>query len=106
MEHEWWVKAPILPLFDRGKDLEVRVKAGFFLSAKVGDTIVFNQRIKRRLKAIRIYPSFCAMFENEDHARILPGHGLDQIQQLFHDIYPPEREKKGVYVFELESCTA
>lgn len=101
MEHEWWVKQPVLRLFDRGKELEIRVKARFFENVRPGHFIVFNREVRRKVVAIRRYRSFEEMLGREDVQRILPGSSADKTLTLLQMIYPPERECRGVFVFEL-----
>ena len=102
MEHEWWVKRELLPLFNQGKDLEVRVWARHFESVSKGDLITFNESIRRRVKAVRRYASFAVMLENEDSRKILPRATPEKVLTLLTGIYSRHRELLGVFVFELE----
>ena len=101
MEHEWRVKRPVLHLFNQGKELEIRVKARFFEDVRPGDSIVFNQEVRRRVIAVRRYSSFKEMLGNEDVQKILPGRSASETLILLQQIYPFEQERRGVYVFEL-----
>lgn len=101
MVHEWWVKRRVLHLFDQGKELEIRVKAQFLEEVSPGDSIVFNQEVRRRVIAVRRYGSFGEMLGKEDAQKILPGRSASDILALLRQIYPFERERRGVYVFEL-----
>jgi ASC-1-like (ASCH) protein len=101
MVHEWWVKRLVLTLFDQGKELEIRVKARFFENVRPGDSIVFNQEVRRRVIAVRRYSSFEEMLGKEDVQKILPGRSALETLSLLRQIYPFERERRGVYVFEL-----
>lgn len=91
----------MLPLFSQGKELEIRVKARFFEGVVPGDVVIFNQRVRRRVVAVRTYKSFEFMLKEEDPNRIFPGKSADETWKLLRGIYPPGRELRGVYVFEL-----
>ncbi len=101
MEHEWRVKGLVLPLFDQGKELEIRVKARFFEGVTPGDVVIFNNRVRRRIVGVRTYRSFELMLREEDPNRIFPGKSAEEMLKLLRSIYPQERELRGVYVFEL-----
>ena len=102
MPYEWWVKKHILPLFDEGKDLEVRVAEGMFRSVRRGEIAIFNKLIKREIVDIRSYTSFAEMLVHEDHRRIHSGSTATAILQFLKKIYDPQRERRGVLVFELK----
>ncbi len=101
MEHDFWTRSRILPLFDEGKILEIRVATTRFKAVKVRDEIGFNRSVTRTVKAIRRYPNFVAMGKNENPEHILPGASMGQIIEALRETYSLEQEKKGVLVFEI-----
>lgn len=100
-QHNLFVEHRILPLYDEGKILEIRVAFTRFRIVKIGDVLIFNGALKRTVKAIRRYPNFTVMRNQENPERILPGATMGQIVEVLKERYPPDREKKGVLVFEL-----
>ncbi len=93
----------ILPYIESGeKDLEVRVWDSKRKHINIGDTIVFDRRLHRRVKAIYRYDSFDEMLKVQRAERIMPGWNANRIRSGLSAIYPPEREALGVVVFELE----
>lgn len=101
MRHDFWTRSRILPLFDEGKILEIRIAIARFKTVNVGDKIVFNKTVARTVKAIRQYPNFADMRNQENPGHILPGATMGQIIEALKEIYPPDLEKKGILVFEL-----
>ena len=106
MQREIWVKRNILPLFGQGRDLEVRVRTRFFENVGIDDILTINNRLRRRIKAIRRYRNFVELLQSEEPKRILPGSTKLEILVLLREIYPSELERKGVMVFELVPDTA
>ena len=102
MERELWVKWRILPLFERGKDLEVRPASRYFKKFQTGDILFINHHLRRKIKVIRVYDDFVHMLDNENIGRIYPGATADEILYILEQIYSPEQEAWGVLVFELE----
>ena len=72
---------------------------------RVGDTIVFAEKYRRRVKAIHSYTSFSGMLLQEDPNRIMPGWTRSMIMEGLRRVYSPDREALGVLVFELEVGT-
>lgn len=86
------------------KTLEVRVGYDAIKSLKTGDQIAFvsrDDKIVRDVKSINVYPNFDEMLRAEDYSRILPGMSLSEVDALLREIYPPNKEKLGVYVIEV-----
>lgn len=103
MDIEMFVKGFILPSFAEGKDLEVRVKSRFVSSIRVGDILIFNNSIRRRVKAMRGYSDFHNMLQHENYKRLYPrASSKDWLLNALRSIYPRDREEAGVVVFELE----
>ncbi len=101
MKHDFFIRSRIIPLFDEGKILEIRIAITRFRAVKAGDTIVFNKTVARTVKAIRRYQNFDTMRNQEKPEHILPGATMGQIIETLKEIYSPDLEKKGVLVFEL-----
>ena len=99
MEHAWWVKTAIFPLFGKGKSLDIRVWDKWVKEIKVGDILFINSQIRRTVTAIRTYDSFQSMLENEDSQKIAPGYAKEKIFDILRQLYPVLKSK--VVVFEL-----
>jgi len=101
------VKKRFFDLISSGlKTLEVRVGYDSIKSIQIGERICFatsNESQVVKIKDIRIYQSFQEMLAIEDLQRIAPDIKKNKISGLLKKIYPPNREKLGVYVFEIES---
>lgn len=68
---------------------------------EMGDTIIFNQTIHRRVVAIRTYPNIPALLANEPLQRILPNKTTFEIERLFVRIWGAGIYRKKCLVFEL-----
>lgn len=88
------------------KTLEVRVgydnirklKAGELLQLETGHTSGVVS-----IKAIRVYDNFVDMLSTEPWREIVPQvDSQDKALNLLRDIYPPNKEKLGVYVIQVE----
>ena len=102
MVREIWCKGQILALYNRGKDIEVRIRNASTLSIEVGDILFINKSLKRRVIAIREYPNFRAVLGAESSSRILPGYTENEVWRSIHRVFKPSEERKGILVFELE----
>ncbi len=103
MQHPWFVKKAILPLFREGKDLEVRSRNGYSRKIRVGDVLSINRELLREVVAIRAYPNLRAMLLVEDYRRIYPyACSSDELLNLLRTLYPPQIERSGIFVFELK----
>jgi len=69
-----------------------------------GDAIVFEGKLKVRVKSIRKYSSFKEMLEREGIERVLPGvHNIEEGVRIYRQFYTEEEEKKyGVVAIEIE----
>ncbi len=105
MRHKFWVKAPVLPLFDRGKDLEVRTTCALTENVRWGDEIIFNEQTLRRVVTKRPYRNFPHMLQHERPERILPGCTREEVLLTLRGIYSPKAERNGVVVIELAPNT-
>ncbi len=103
-EVELRVFASILSSYWNGKDLEIRTNTERTARVAVGDVLIINHTLKRRVKAIRWYRDFEKALAVEKPRRIFPGYGWnsDSILKALRTIYTPGAENRGVLVFELE----
>lgn len=101
----WWVKQFLLPLIESyRKTLEVRPASRVTGEVHVGDCIVFNDTVIRRVRDIRYYASLEAALADENPERIWPEKTHQEILFAAEKLYPPQVLLRGVYVFELESA--
>ena len=88
------------------KDLEVRVGYDSINKIRVNETICLMTHadaLNTGVVAIRRYRTFEAMLEVESYKRIAPdAHSKEEVLSLFKQIYPPDKERLGVIVFELK----
>lgn len=100
------VKRTFLDLIKKGqKTLEVRVGYDSINTIKVGERITFSSRTEAqvvRVADIRRYPTFEEMLKVENAAAIAPGVPPAQVLPLLKEIYPPDRERLGVVVLEIQ----
>lgn len=101
------IKRPYFDAIMRGaKPLEVRVGYNSIKRYQVGEhvrleTSQVNAMIQ--IKAIRTYPSFKSMLEVENWKHIVPdAPNKERALRLLEEIYPPDKEALGVYVFQIE----
>ena len=103
MDIQMFVKSLILASFREGKDLEVRVRSRFVDSISVGQTLLFNDSVRRRVKAVRRYSNFDLMLAKEDYRRLYPkAESREWLLNELRKIYSTGRETAGVVVLELE----
>lgn len=99
------IKTKYFDLIKSGvKTLEVRVGYDNIKQIKVGEEISMltqSESMVIRVKAIRKYSTFAEMLEHEDPERIAPGMNKNEVRNLFQNLYPPFKEKLGVFVFEI-----
>jgi ASC-1-like (ASCH) protein len=103
------VKQRFLDFIKSGqKTLEVRVGYDSVKTVKPGERVSFSSRDQTqvvRVNGVRNYQSFEAMLEHEKAERIVPGMDLGNLLRLLREIYPPDRERLGVVVLEIEPET-
>ena len=71
-------------------------------SIQKGELINLNNQALIRVKDIRNYSTFEEMLSKEDTSQILPGSNPEEVLKLLKSIYPPNKEKMGVLVLEVE----
>lgn len=89
----------------RRKTLEVRVGYANIKSIKAGENIELvtgSASGTIRVRAVRTYSSFEAMLMAEQADKIVPGMERAAVLSLLRSIYPPERERLGVVVLDIE----
>lgn len=88
------------------KTLEVRVGYDSIKRYRAGELInLETSQVSGvvTIKAVRVYRSFYDMLATEPWARIVPDAPSEEAARLrLKEIYPPHKEKLGVYVFEIE----
>lgn len=85
------------------KTIEIRVGYDSIRKIQVGDRIRFNDRPESDMIVTRIteYQSFEAMMSAEDHQKINPhATAAEQLKEI-KGIFPPHKEKLGVFAIEL-----
>lgn len=86
------------------KRLEVRVAYPNLKGLKIGSLVTFESgrdRIVVKIKDVRRYETFSAMLDKEDYRLIVEGKTKEEILNIFHSIYPPNKEALGVLVLEV-----
>jgi ASC-1-like (ASCH) protein len=100
------VKQPLLNMIKEGKKtLEVRVGYDSIKTIRPGEHIRLASRTETqiiRIKDVRNYATFDEMLDSEEASRIVPGMTKPEVLKLLKEIYPPDREKFGVVVLDLE----
>lgn len=87
------------------KTLEVRAGYAMVRRIKAGDTLRLsagNASCDVRVTAVRVYTSINEMLQHEDHTRIVHGMSCNEVRTLAQQIYPPDKERRGIYVFAIE----
>ena len=87
------------------KTLEVRVGYGSIKRLRTGELLQLETSHESgvvQIKSIRIYDNFAKMLAAEDWRQIVP-QAKDRAEafQLLQKIYPPRKEKLGVYAIEI-----
>lgn len=100
-----FVKASVLPLFEQGKKLEVRVLSQYMRRFKVGHLMRISdgkKEITRKIVAIRDYVSFSAMLGKEDFKLIYPSaESKEEMLKLLGKLYVNSLESHKIRVYEL-----
>ena len=98
-----WIKRRFLEEILAGrKTLEVRVGYGNIRQLKPGMQLLLNGEYPVSIKAVRRYNSFEEMIAREDVEKIVPGKEKEEVLQILKMLYPPFKEKLGVFVIEIE----
>lgn len=98
-----WIKRQFLEeILDGRKTVEVRVGYRNIQELKPGMRLLLNEKHEVGIKDIRRYPTFPEMLEKEDAEKIVPGMSKGEILKVLRSLYPPFKEKLGVFAIELE----
>ena len=98
----WWVKRGFLPLIANcQKTLEIRPLSEATKGICVGDFLVFNRQVTRKVRDIRYYETLEAALKDENPEKVWPGKTRQEILRAAHEFYPRQALLRGVYVFEL-----
>ncbi len=89
------------------KKLEVRVGYPNIMKIKPGDHIqLVSESLDRKVqvKDVRCYQTFTRMLETENSRFIAPDTATrEELLDRLKEIYPPEKEKLGVIVLEIDT---
>ncbi|MDO4612426.1 MAG: ASCH domain-containing protein [Candidatus Saccharibacteria bacterium] len=103
-KHAWRIKNEnFRQLRDGRKKLDVRVGYPHVRKTLGGDLIEFENHEGDVfiIDRISVYNNFRQMLAVEGVENVCPGMTFDGARRLLQEIYPPEKERLGVYVFEL-----
>lgn len=103
--HVWRIKKPyFLQLKSGDKDLEIRVGYTQIKKVHAGDTITFENYGDNLfdVKRVSVYDSFEELLAAESVECVLPGMTYEGALRTLHEIYPPDKERLGVYAFNLK----
>ncbi len=103
-KHIWRIKKEYFYQLKNGeKKLEVRVGYQQIKKARKGDIISFENYGKNefRIKRIAKYNNLREMLTFEEVENVLPGLSKNEALKKLQKIYPQNKERLGVYVFEL-----
>jgi ASC-1-like (ASCH) protein len=92
---------------DGSKTIEVRVAYGGMKKIVAGDTIRFesgNVHCDRKVTRVAQYKSFDEMMKAENPKKIHPTKPAHVQLVDIKKIFPQDKEKLGVLIFELQSC--
>lgn len=104
-EFEMGLQEEYLELIKSGKKkIEGRLYDEKRRKIKPGDVILFERKLKVRIKALRIYPSFRKMLEEEGLENVLPNvKNIEEGVRIYRQFYDKKKEKKyGVVAIEIE----
>lgn len=102
--HIWRVKKEYFRQLKSGeKSLEIRIGYGHIKAVRAGDTISFENYGKNEFGVARVarYLSSEDLLASEPVSQILPGFTKERALKALREIYPKDKEKLGVYAFEL-----
>ncbi|WP_457753345.1 ASCH domain-containing protein [Thermococcus sp.] len=105
MEWEMGLQEEYLKLIAEGKKkIEGRLYDEKRRQIKPGDIIIFEGKLKVKVKDIRVYPSFREMLKKEGLENVLPGiKSIEEGVRIYRQFYTEEEEKKwGVAAIEIE----
>jgi ASC-1-like (ASCH) protein len=102
------LRKPYLKLIADGiKTVEVRVGYPKIRRIKTGHELIFasgDDTIVTRVQRVTEYDSFEALLDHEDMVAIGGdlGESRNELLAAIREIYPPEKEKLGVFAIQIE----
>lgn len=98
-----WVKRRFLEEILQGrKTVEVRVGYKNIQRLRPNMQLLLNETHEVTIRDVRRYRSFSELLENESADSIAPGMSKEELLKTFHLLYPPYKEKLGVFALEIE----
>lgn len=98
-----WIKRQFLEeILEGNKTLEVRVVYRNIQELKPGMRLLLNEEHEVGIKDVRRYPTCSEMLEHEEAEKIVPGMPKEEILKVLRSLYPPFKERLGVFAIELE----
>lgn len=88
------------------KKLEIRVAYDHIKKIRSGDLIRLvsnsnSDQVVRRVREVRRYAGLAQMLQHEDIEQVLPGLKPQEALERLREIYPREKERRGVVVLDL-----
>jgi len=100
------IKRTYFDLIQNGrKTVEVRVGYNSIQRIQQGEQLLIQTgggEMTVNVTAVRTYKNFEAMLATEHASAIVPGKGSAEVLGILKSIYPPDKERFGVYAFQLE----
>lgn len=87
------------------KPLEVRVGYDSIKTIRAGERVRFASRDETQIvlvRDVRRYRTFEEMAERENLSHVVPGQPRKEVMRILKEIYPPDRERLGVVVLDIE----
>lgn len=104
--HSWIIGRENYKLIEKGiKTFDVRVGYSDIKLAKNGDTVTYRGHTNEKYEIIRVtyYQDLIEMLDTEKECqKIVPGVSKYKALEILQAIYPEEKEKLGIYLFELK----
>lgn len=104
-KHVWRIKKEYFQQLKSGKkSLEVRVGYSQMRKVQKGDIITFENYGRNEFDVLQVktYSSFEELLDKEGVDKVLPGMTHSRALNALQDIYPKDKERLGVYAFELK----
>ncbi len=97
-----WIKRRFLEeILEGRKTIEVRAGYRNIQDLKPGMRLLLNGECEAGIKDVRRYPTFSGMLAHEEVEKIVPGMSKDDVLRILKSLYPPFKEKLGVFTIEL-----
>jgi ASC-1-like (ASCH) protein len=107
MTHRLSIKGNLVPLIcGRRKTLDIRVGYRNIKGIAKGDRIsfvAFASSAEAEVDAVRAYATFADALEHENLDLLAPGFTTTETVGYLRKLYPPRKERLGVYVIEFHA---